>query len=404
MNQSIRIMFGLIGLCSGLACGCRSGGMVDSGFPVGGVAPTNASFQQPLDPQVAQPMAEARALERSGQIADSLQCYVRIAEQHPELPLVWHRMAVAYDKVGRAEYAATCYQRALMLDPNNAEILCDCGYGRYLQGDLASAEKYCRQAVAIDPSSARAHNNLGFVLAKSANGEAAMDQFRQAGCDRPQAAQTLELVRGMSVPAPQSHPTTPLAESNPPTAAPIVAAPEITSPVRESPTYEMASAAQPNSTMPAGVMPMSPLPMSPLPMGEVAMSAAPNSPTPASVMNASPLPSNIRSAYRMSQTVNQPMPLDSQSSQEFQAVAAMPQLPSLSLPADQLSTRRTATPESVQGSLKETVQPAGHEAQSESDDGVHQLLSDMDSVEPETSSDASESVDGGAVRHLGDIQ
>jgi tetratricopeptide (TPR) repeat protein len=39
-----------------------------------------------------------------------------------------------------------------------------------------------RQALALQPDHARAHNNLGLVLARNGQGEAALAEFHKAGC------------------------------------------------------------------------------------------------------------------------------------------------------------------------------------------------------------------------------
>ncbi len=183
MTISNRRLVALFGILSCIATGCNSNLPLDSGqYSLGGNATMNAPTNENLtDARLANQIGEARQMERSGQLADALNRYVFLAQANPNNALVWHRMAVTYNKLGRQDHAATCYDHALTLEPMNAELLCDCGYGQFLQGDMASAEQFSREALAIDPSLQRARNNLGLVLAKSGNSNGAMEQPQMVG-------------------------------------------------------------------------------------------------------------------------------------------------------------------------------------------------------------------------------
>ena len=178
-----RHLVALFGIMSCLATGCNSSLPLDSGqYSLGGNATMNSPMKQnAADPRLANQIAEARQMERSGQLTDALNRYVRLAETHPNNSLVWHRMAVTYNKIGRQDHAETCYEHALALDPMNAELLCDCGYGQFLQGDMASAEQFSRRALAINPGLQRASNNLALVLNKSGKSNRDLEKSQMAG-------------------------------------------------------------------------------------------------------------------------------------------------------------------------------------------------------------------------------
>ena len=221
MTISIHRYAILLGILACMAAGCNSNLPLDSGNYSRGRAGLmeNSRNQDRSNTMFANEITQARQLERSGQVVEALQRYVRLGEVQPNNALVWHRMAVAYDKVGRQEFAATCYEHALALDPTNAELLCDCGYGRFLRGDMASAEQLCRRALKIDPNMQRAHNNLGLVLAKSGNSTGAIEQFQLAGCDLNQARQNFQLARQSptierhSVPMPMAQAVEPMVQA-----------------------------------------------------------------------------------------------------------------------------------------------------------------------------------------------
>jgi Tfp pilus assembly protein PilF len=147
--------------------------------------------------------AAARQMESDGDVADAIEEYGRLAEMYPEHAILWHRLAVAHNKLGNMEIATECYRRALQLDPNNPELLCDCGYAQFLQGNLSIAEGYSRRALQLNPAMQRARNNLGMILAKGGQNDAAVEQFRMAGLDSGQADRNLKLANQMMLPTPQ---------------------------------------------------------------------------------------------------------------------------------------------------------------------------------------------------------
>lgn len=195
MRQFQSTIVAWLGLFSLAAVGCKSGWMNETddqsydGLRRGGLLSMNAS----VEPQSSGDLSRARDMERSGQTKEALQLYAQIAETNPRSPVVWHRMAVAYDKIGLRLNADECFGRALALDPMNADLWTDFGYGQFLRGDFASAEQSFRRALLIQPTHDRAHNNLGLALAKAGNPAAAIEQFRLAGCDENQARRNLEL-------------------------------------------------------------------------------------------------------------------------------------------------------------------------------------------------------------------
>jgi Flp pilus assembly protein TadD len=101
------------------------------------------------------------------------------------------RLAVVHDKQGKFREAAEFYRKALTLRPGDPEIYCDMGYSFYLQRRWAEAEMNLRQALAVNPSHQRAHNNLALVLVRNDRLEDALAEFRRGGSDPAQAHNNL---------------------------------------------------------------------------------------------------------------------------------------------------------------------------------------------------------------------
>src|SRR5581483_4349081 len=79
------------------------------------------------------------------------------------------------------------YRKALALRPGDPDIFCDVGYSFYLQRRWAEAEMNLRQAIALRPNHARAHNNLGLLLARTGRDAESLAEFRRAGCAEAEA-------------------------------------------------------------------------------------------------------------------------------------------------------------------------------------------------------------------------
>ena len=80
-----------------------------------------------------------------------------------------------YEKDFQSTYVL--YKKAAHYDPNNAEVLMQCGvYARYYK-EYAYSEVVLRRAVAIAPSYAAFHNELGFTLLQEGKKKEALKQL-----------------------------------------------------------------------------------------------------------------------------------------------------------------------------------------------------------------------------------
>ena len=86
------------------------------------------------------------------------------------------------------------YREALKRDPKNPDLLCDFGYSLYLQRRWAESEERLRQAIALKPRHSRAHNHLGLIMAQTEQTDAALAEFRKAGCNSAEARNNLAFV------------------------------------------------------------------------------------------------------------------------------------------------------------------------------------------------------------------
>ncbi len=132
-------------------------------------------------------LAMAQSYERQGQTEQAIKLYRNILEDDKRCVEACHRLALLHDKKGDCQSSEKFYRQALKLQPDHAGILCDLGYSYYLQRRWKEAEEKLRRAVELDPALARAHNNLGLLLACTDRNSEAMVEFTQARCTESEA-------------------------------------------------------------------------------------------------------------------------------------------------------------------------------------------------------------------------
>ena len=156
---------------------------------------TESRDRPPNDRQVADvQLSLGRSLERRGEFESAINAYRQAIENDPRRSTGPWRIALLQDRQGNVEESEAMYRQALKVDPKNADLLCDYGYSLYLRRRWAESEERLRQAIALKPKHARAHNNLGMVLAQVERADDALVEFRKAGCDEADAHSNLAFV------------------------------------------------------------------------------------------------------------------------------------------------------------------------------------------------------------------
>lgn len=86
-------------------------------------------------------------------------------EERDRLLRFWeiYRQATEHRIAGRTRDAAAAYEQALALNPGHQDALYYLGSMQFDLGDLTAAEASWRRLVAVDPSNARGHSQLGLL-------------------------------------------------------------------------------------------------------------------------------------------------------------------------------------------------------------------------------------------------
>ncbi len=139
--------------------------------------------------------ALAEALMKANRSAAALQCYWRFLALEPENPIAYVQVGDALRAIkpegGNDPLAASCYRRALVIDPVCA--MAHYGLGKVFRNaqDLKQAKTSYQSAIAADPGKSVFHAALGEVLHALGQYGWAADAYRRAIQLKPQSSQLL---------------------------------------------------------------------------------------------------------------------------------------------------------------------------------------------------------------------
>ena len=128
-------------------------------------------------------MTIGRSCEKNNDLERAVQVYEDVLRLEPRHASVNHRLAVTHDKLGHFDKSGEYYKKAIARDPKNAEIYADLGYSQYLKHQWEESEATLKSCLTIAPDMSRAHNNLGLLLARRGQTDAALWEFARAGCN-----------------------------------------------------------------------------------------------------------------------------------------------------------------------------------------------------------------------------
>jgi predicted TPR repeat methyltransferase len=116
------------------------------------------------DPAIADDLARAQELHRTGRLDAAAALYAEILERAPDHPLALDRLAAIHARQGRAEAARALYRRALELVPNNPVLHLGLGQTLNQLHAFADAVPCLRRAVELAPDAAAPRIGLAFAL------------------------------------------------------------------------------------------------------------------------------------------------------------------------------------------------------------------------------------------------
>lgn len=120
---------------------------------------------------------------------EDLKAYTRLLTKEPSNALRHDAVALLHLQGGQADEAATHFRASIALDPTVAATHYNLGLALSAQRHYDEATAAFRRAVAIDPQHAEAENNLGALLHATGRIEEAAGHYRRAIALRPENAE-----------------------------------------------------------------------------------------------------------------------------------------------------------------------------------------------------------------------
>lgn len=103
-----------------------------------------------------------------------------LLQQFPHTPIAWQLLGAIAQQTGRLDSAIDHYQRALALQPDNAESHNNLAVALQDRGQLLLAEQHFQQALRLNPGYAAAYCNYGNLLQQQGRLEVAIAYYQEA--------------------------------------------------------------------------------------------------------------------------------------------------------------------------------------------------------------------------------
>jgi tetratricopeptide (TPR) repeat protein len=119
-------------------------------------------------------------LTEDGEYEKAVAEWEKALRMNPEDAEVHNNLGVALAGTGKYEEAITHYQTALAARPDSADVQNNIGRALAAQGKIEDAIEHYQKALATAPNSAEIHNNLGFALLQKGSVDEAIAQLEKA--------------------------------------------------------------------------------------------------------------------------------------------------------------------------------------------------------------------------------
>ncbi|HEY0321886.1 MAG TPA: tetratricopeptide repeat protein [Pyrinomonadaceae bacterium] len=124
---------------------------------------------------------EGRVLLAAGRINEAIAELSLAASLDPTLSEAHSLLGVAFDRKGMNERARESYERAVKVEPEDAQMLNNLGYSLYLNGNYRAAVDKLKRAAKLAPTDERILNNLALAQCRLGKYKDALKSFTRAG-------------------------------------------------------------------------------------------------------------------------------------------------------------------------------------------------------------------------------
>ena len=117
------------------------------------------------------------ALKASGRWKETQQIFLHVVEHDPTNKFAWNGLGLAYHYLDQEDKSLAAYDKALVLDPNYAEVYYNKGVSLKYMGDIKEAGVYYWRAIELNPRMHSAIINLAALHQEHGDPEKAMEYF-----------------------------------------------------------------------------------------------------------------------------------------------------------------------------------------------------------------------------------
>jgi Flp pilus assembly protein TadD len=122
----------------------------------------------------------AHSAQAAGRSPEAIPLLSQLVKDSPTIT-TWDQLGMLYEAAGDLTNGENALRQALILDPTSDRLHNNLGYNLLLQSKTDAAETEFRAALSWNPKSITTHNNLGTVLARRGDVEDALEQFQFGG-------------------------------------------------------------------------------------------------------------------------------------------------------------------------------------------------------------------------------
>ena len=123
------------------------------------------------------------ALKASGRWKETQQIFLHVVEHDPTNKFAWNGLGLAYHYLDQEDKSLAAYDKALVLDPNYAEVYYNKGVSLKYMGDIKEAGVYYWRAIELNPRMHSAIINLAALHQEHGDAEKALEYFEMLTSD-----------------------------------------------------------------------------------------------------------------------------------------------------------------------------------------------------------------------------
>ena len=131
---------------------------------------------------------QADVFKKQGRLDESVACYQQALALKPDSAEILYDLGNTYHSQRSYQNAVRCYQKALELKPNLVEAVYNLANTFMDQGNLEAAISHYQRALVLEPAFANAHFNLGIAYFELSQWDQAIAAYQNALAFKPDSA------------------------------------------------------------------------------------------------------------------------------------------------------------------------------------------------------------------------